>query len=57
MGMKIEMMDVCKESWQLFFEHNILKFKNDYNSKIADSDYCKYCENEKYQAFGKKYLD
>jgi hypothetical protein len=52
--MKKEMMDACKESWQLFFEDNILKLKDKYNSPPAYLNYCNYCENEKYQSFGKK---
>jgi hypothetical protein len=52
--MKIEMMDACKESWQLFFEDNIFKFTDKNNSPTAYLDYCTYCENEKYQPFGKK---
>jgi hypothetical protein len=52
--MKKEMIDACKESWQLFFEDNILKFKDKYNSSTAYSDDCNYFANEKYQPFGKK---
>jgi hypothetical protein len=52
--MKTQMMEACKESWQLFFKDNILKFKDKYNSPIAYLDYCNFCENEKYQPFGKK---
>jgi hypothetical protein len=48
------MIDAYKESWPLFFEDNIFRFKNKYNSPIAYLDYCNYCENEKYQPFGKK---
>jgi hypothetical protein len=48
------MIDTCKESWQLFFEDNILRFKVKYNSPFAYLDYCNYCENEKYRPCGKK---
>jgi hypothetical protein len=48
------MIDTYKEYWQLFFEDNIFRFKNKYNSPTAYLDYCNYCENEKYQPFGKK---
>jgi hypothetical protein len=52
--MKTQIIDACKESWQLFFEDNIFRFKDKYNSPTAYLDYCNYCENEKYQPFGKK---
>jgi phage/plasmid-associated DNA primase len=52
--MKIQMIDACNESWQLFFEDKLFRFKDKYNSSTAYSDYCNYCENEKYQPFGKK---
>jgi hypothetical protein len=40
--MKTQMIDACKESWQLFFEDNIFRFKNKYNSPTAYLDYCNY---------------
>jgi hypothetical protein len=51
---KLEMMDVCKESCLLFFEEKIDKFIKGYEMKKAYSDYKKYCQGEGYNAFSNK---
>jgi hypothetical protein len=45
---KIEISDVCKESWLLFFEEKIDKFSKGYEIKKAYSDYKNYYEEDGY---------
>jgi hypothetical protein len=48
------MMNVCKESWLLFFEEKIDKFTKGYEMKKPHLDYWKYSEEEGYNAFSNK---
>jgi hypothetical protein len=43
---KIEMMDVCKKFWLLFFEEKIDMFSRGYEMKKAYSNYKNYYEEE-----------
>jgi hypothetical protein len=45
-NIKIEVMNVCQESWKLFFEEKFERFIKGYEMKKTSPDYKKYYEEE-----------